>query len=161
MDLNICLYCEKRLSEDNVNFCSLACEAHEASKSYAIVYPGTSNNCYSQQSVYQHQQSCNAPNKRSGYYIDSGMTAAPVISYHRRRSLYYPKDHPRRSSFSSSSSLSSLTSTSTTESSSTSSILFASHYHHYYSRPATDNTSMLSYESSSSNEMDDHVHTFL
>ncbi|KAG2225127.1 hypothetical protein INT45_011810 [Circinella minor] len=158
MDLNICLYCEKRLSEDNVNFCSLACEAHEASKSYALVYPTTSNNCYPQQAVYQHQQSYNAPNKRSRYYIDSSITPAPVISYHRRRSLYYPKDHPRRSSFSSSSSLSSLTST--TDSSSASSILFASH-HHYHSRPTTDNTSMLSYESSSSADMDDHVHTFL
>ncbi|OBZ82644.1 hypothetical protein A0J61_09307 [Choanephora cucurbitarum] len=32
MDLNICLYCERYLSEENMNFCSSVCQAREASK---------------------------------------------------------------------------------------------------------------------------------
>ncbi|KAI9008917.1 hypothetical protein CLU79DRAFT_497921 [Phycomyces nitens] len=33
MEMNICLYCEKRLDDDNLSFCSGACEENEASKS--------------------------------------------------------------------------------------------------------------------------------
>ncbi|KAI8084279.1 uncharacterized protein B0P05DRAFT_585571 [Gilbertella persicaria] len=33
MDLNLCLYCEKRLADDNMAFCSIPCQSKEASKS--------------------------------------------------------------------------------------------------------------------------------
>ncbi|KAI9254180.1 hypothetical protein EDC94DRAFT_546287 [Helicostylum pulchrum] len=35
MELNLCLYCEKRLADDNMAFCSISCQSNEASKSYA------------------------------------------------------------------------------------------------------------------------------
>ncbi|KAI8145491.1 hypothetical protein BJV82DRAFT_603867 [Fennellomyces sp. T-0311] len=154
MDLNICLYCEKRLSDDSINFCSLACQAHEASKSYGLVNPSL------YQAKPQQQSSYSAYNTRPASYIDT----TPSLSYHRRRSLYYPKDHPR--SFSSSSSLSSLTSSSSSSSDGSSSFLASYHYagdpvtmpymHFYHHRPA-DNVSMLS---ESSSDMDS-VHTIL
>ncbi|KAI8989518.1 hypothetical protein BDB01DRAFT_782184 [Pilobolus umbonatus] len=39
MDLNICLYCEKHLLDDNMNFCSINCQTKEASKPHHNVYP--------------------------------------------------------------------------------------------------------------------------
>ncbi|CDH57525.1 predicted protein [Lichtheimia corymbifera JMRC:FSU:9682] len=32
MELNICLYCEKRLLDDSLSFCSTTCQAKEAAK---------------------------------------------------------------------------------------------------------------------------------
>ncbi|KAI9285380.1 hypothetical protein BC943DRAFT_324164 [Umbelopsis sp. AD052] len=36
MELSICLYCEKQLSNDTMSFCSFACRASEASKHNAV-----------------------------------------------------------------------------------------------------------------------------
>ncbi|KAI8369488.1 uncharacterized protein BYT42DRAFT_584638 [Radiomyces spectabilis] len=38
MDLNICLYCEKHLPEDNMIFCSTICQDNEASKKSYVSY---------------------------------------------------------------------------------------------------------------------------
>ncbi|KAI7897572.1 uncharacterized protein BX663DRAFT_527864 [Cokeromyces recurvatus] len=51
MELNYCLFCEKRLLDDNRVFCSLACEANEASKS--TIYNPISSNQY-QLSYYRN-----------------------------------------------------------------------------------------------------------
>ncbi|RCH91105.1 hypothetical protein CU097_011793 [Rhizopus azygosporus] len=41
MEMNYCLYCEKRLADDNMAFCSVSCQSNEASKDDP--YPTTTN----------------------------------------------------------------------------------------------------------------------
>ncbi|KAI9365024.1 hypothetical protein BD770DRAFT_468735 [Pilaira anomala] len=72
MELNLCLYCEKRLADDNMAFCSISCQSNEASKSYASYK--LSNNTTMQ-----------SPSVRS-----SGKPLFTYqMSYHRRPSLSY------------------------------------------------------------------------
>ncbi|KAG2235557.1 hypothetical protein BDF21DRAFT_453681 [Thamnidium elegans] len=71
MELNLCLYCEKRLSDDNMAFCSISCQSNEASKSYASYK--LSNNTMLSPSV-------RLSGKPSSTY---------QMSYHRRPSLSY------------------------------------------------------------------------
>lgn len=150
-------------------FCSVACQAHEASKGYTVVQ---------QQQQQQHRSlgsssfSVGRNKKRSSsasYTFASGYCSpSPYeLSYHRRRSFCYPKDHveAQRTGLlfgsTSSSSLSSLASDS-------SSSLFTSYtsandpatkaYMHFYPPNAADNASMLSTTSFESSDMDS-VHT--
>ncbi|KAL1930248.1 hypothetical protein VTP01DRAFT_1402 [Rhizomucor pusillus] len=61
MELNICLYCETRLLDDSLSFCSSTCQANEAAKSPTVNIPATSSPPIS--------------------------SIAYEMSYHRRRSL--------------------------------------------------------------------------
>ncbi|KAI8360810.1 hypothetical protein BD560DRAFT_404796 [Blakeslea trispora] len=63
MDLNLCLYCEKRLADDSIAFCSLPCQTKEAAKSMSLSSVHSNNT--TQYDPYQ-------------------------ISYHRSPSLTYP-----------------------------------------------------------------------
>ncbi|KAI8388310.1 uncharacterized protein BYT42DRAFT_559651 [Radiomyces spectabilis] len=67
MELSICLYCEKRLANDSMNFCSGVCQAKEASNIYVSD---------------SHEHNIFHP---SSY----------TLSYHRRQSFSYPSPEPR------------------------------------------------------------------
>ncbi|KAI8351457.1 hypothetical protein EDC96DRAFT_290220 [Choanephora cucurbitarum] len=65
MDLNLCLYCEKRLADDSMAFCSLPCQTKEATKSMSTSFGSFHSDNTMQYDVYQ-------------------------ISYRRSPSLTYP-----------------------------------------------------------------------
>ncbi|CDH59206.1 predicted protein [Lichtheimia corymbifera JMRC:FSU:9682] len=75
MDLNICLYCEKRLADDNLSFCSLACQAHEASKTHGMFNDPT-------------------PSARKNSISSISSSCTSELSYHRRRSYCFSKNLP-------------------------------------------------------------------
>ncbi|KAJ8657124.1 hypothetical protein O0I10_007204 [Lichtheimia ornata] len=75
MDLNICLYCEKRLADDNLSFCSLACQAHEASKTHGMFNDPT-------------------PSARKNSISSLSSSCTSELSYHRRRSYCFSKNLP-------------------------------------------------------------------
>ncbi|KAI8647742.1 hypothetical protein BD408DRAFT_407737 [Parasitella parasitica] len=37
MELDLCLYCEKRLTDESIAFCSMSCQSNEASKSSSFI----------------------------------------------------------------------------------------------------------------------------
>ncbi|KAI8885775.1 hypothetical protein K501DRAFT_331643 [Backusella circina FSU 941] len=65
MDLSYCLFCEKRLGDDSLVYCSLSCQANEAASTTPrspVAYSYPSNTIQKSEQIYQ-------------------------ISYHRRPSL--------------------------------------------------------------------------
>ncbi|KAL7325924.1 hypothetical protein PS15p_208341 [Mucor circinelloides] len=69
MELNLCLYCEKRLVDENIAFCSMSCQSNEASKSSSFIQiQPTSTNSSSNHTLLQKSYS---------------------MSYHRSPSLSY------------------------------------------------------------------------
>ncbi|ORX49858.1 hypothetical protein DM01DRAFT_1337987 [Hesseltinella vesiculosa] len=107
MDLNICLYCEKPMMNDNLSFCSKGCELSESTKQLTSQY----SNSYASLSTQTTTSSVHAlPPSPSTY----------ELSYHRRPSFSYTHSMKRRPSngASSSSSYDSLSSTLSFDSSS-------------------------------------------
>ncbi|KAI9310600.1 hypothetical protein BX666DRAFT_1159701 [Dichotomocladium elegans] len=105
MDLNICLYCEKPLAEENASFCSVACQAHEASKTCsfvildrAVAHPLHDASCHpfhaSSTSLYGHQ-------KQSAYshLSQTSMTTASSSSSSSSPSTFFEPSYYRRRSF--------------------------------------------------------------
>ncbi|KAI9323486.1 hypothetical protein BX666DRAFT_67114 [Dichotomocladium elegans] len=154
MDLNICLYCEKPLSDDNTSFCSLACQDQEASKNFTYshsIHYHHSPSMYSHHNKHVSNQTAMLM-QSTPRSILSAKPPAEILPYHRRRSFFYSKDHSVRAR----SNVNSLVGTQYGASSeySLSSITATDACYSLYSAHILDNTSSISTVSYESSETD-------
>ncbi|KAI7875949.1 hypothetical protein K492DRAFT_210673 [Lichtheimia hyalospora FSU 10163] len=156
MDLNICLYCEKRLFDDNLSFCSLACQAQEATKHCTPIHESDPYLSSRKHPLPLMQQS--RMNKRASSF-PSAVSPSPVtpassfeMPYHRRRSSMFSKDHTNTISPTRNSSL--------IGDGHASDAVFLSAYMQFHHRaPPVDNASLVSNTSSSGSSDMDSVYT--
>ncbi|CAO3610120.1 unnamed protein product [Mucor fragilis] len=97
MELNLCLYCEKRLVDDNIAFCSVSCQSNEASKSSSFIQiqPTSTKN----HALLQKSYSMSYHRSPSLSYSTSTMTSTSSSSRRTRKesspaSLASPLSHP-------------------------------------------------------------------
>lgn len=177
MDLNICLYCEKRLFDDvswfynmvifvkegllimkkNLSFCSLACQAQEASKHCTSIYesdPYLSNQKHPLPLMQQSRM-----NKRASSFPSAISSSSPInpassfdMPYHRRRSfMFSSKEHPNTISPARSSSM--------IGDGHASDVAFLSAYMQFHHRAPVDNASLVSNTSSNGSSDMESVYT--
>ncbi|CDH48800.1 predicted protein [Lichtheimia corymbifera JMRC:FSU:9682] len=155
MDLNICLFCEKRLFDDNLSFCSSACQAQEATKHCTLIHeadPYLSSRKHPLPLMQKSRMS-----KRAASFPSSSSPLTPASSFemphHRRRSfMFSTKDHPNATSPTRNSSL--------IGDGHASDIAFLSAYMQFHHRaPPVDNASLVSNTSSSGSSDMDSVYT--
>ncbi|ORZ02652.1 hypothetical protein BCR43DRAFT_481908 [Syncephalastrum racemosum] len=135
MDLNICLYCETRLPDESTSFCSVACEAQEAAKSYSArpeyYFPKVNTETQITQSLITKTKPTTTA------YSPPMVPSSYSMSYHRRRSFYYSREAEHvllgSASTSSLSSLESAASSASSTSSTASFESFSKYNMHFYS----------------------------
>ncbi|KAK4510115.1 uncharacterized protein ATC70_006286 [Mucor velutinosus] len=78
MELNLCLYCEKRLVDDNIAFCSVSCQSNEASKSSSFIQiqPTSINHSSSNPTLLQKSYSMSYHRSPSLSYSTSTITSS-------------------------------------------------------------------------------------
>ncbi|KAI8354622.1 hypothetical protein EDC96DRAFT_516722 [Choanephora cucurbitarum] len=84
MDLNICLYCERYLFEENMNFCSSVCQAREASKPISSRLPSMNYESAQHRRSSFSSDHCPLPSSSSSSInsLESTIKQHYQISYH-------------------------------------------------------------------------------